>query len=65
MSNERVKIWVGVASVVALLLLIGIVGNMDYQDEVAEENIYCRNVAEGVWPDYEGTYDEWCGGGDE
>lgn len=60
MSNERVKAWVGIASVVALLLLFGIVGNMDYQDEVAEMNAYCRNVAEGIWPDYNGTYDRWC-----
>lgn len=48
-----------------ILLIMGWVGNMDYQDEIAEENAYCRNVAEGIWPDYEGTYGEWCGGGDE
>jgi len=63
MSNERVKTWAGIASVVALLLLLGIVGNMDYQDEVAEANTYCRNVAEGIWPDYNGTYDSWCENG--
>lgn len=60
MSNERVKVWGRIAIVTALLLLIGIVGNMDYQDEVAEANTYCQNVAEGVWPDYNGTYDRWC-----
>lgn len=60
MSNEQVKTWGGIASVVILLLLIGIVGNMDYHDEVAEADIYCQNVAEGVWPDYNGTYDKEC-----
>lgn len=45
---------------VLILLIIGWVGNMDYRDEVAEVNAYCRNVAEGVWPDYNGTYDRWC-----
>jgi len=60
MDNERVKTWVGIASAIALLLLLGIVGNLDYQDEVAEANAYCRNVAEGIWPDYKGTYARWC-----
>ena len=45
---------------VLILFTMGMVGNMDYQDEVAEANAYCRNVAEGVWPDYNGTYDMWC-----
>lgn len=45
---------------VLILFVMGLVGNMDYQDEVAEANAYCQNVAEGVWPDYNGTYDRWC-----
>lgn len=60
MSNERIKPWGRIAIVAALLLLIGLVGTMDYQDEIAEENAYCQNVAEGIWPDYNGTYDRWC-----
>jgi len=48
---------------VLILFTMGMVGNMDYQDEVAEANAYCQNVAEGVWPDYNGTYDRWCENG--
>jgi len=48
---------------VLILLTMGMVGNMDYQDEVAEATTYCQNVEEGVWPDYNGTYDRWCENG--
>ena len=60
---KRVKTWGRIAIVAALLLLIGLVGTMGYQDEIAEANAYCQNVAEGVWPDYNGTYDRWCENG--
>lgn len=42
--------------VLALLLLMGVVGRMDYEDEQAQAALYCHNVKIGVWPDYEGTY---------
>jgi hypothetical protein len=41
-------------------LLCGFVGRMDYEDAKAEEALYCSNVKNGVWPDYEGTYKNFC-----
>ncbi len=43
------------AVVVAVLLLAGIAGRFDYEDEVRQSVIYCENVRAGIWPDYEGT----------
>ena len=40
--------------------LVGIVGQMDYEDAIAEADLYCQNVHAGVWPDYEGTYAKEC-----
>lgn len=44
----------------AIGLLLGVVGSMDYEDAKAEEALYCSNVKNGVWPDYEGTYAKVC-----
>lgn len=33
-----------------VLGLFGLVGSMDYQDELAEERHYCQMVKEGNWP---------------
>ncbi len=44
----------------AIGLLLGVVGSMDYEDAKAEEALYCDNVKNGVWPDYEGTYAKVC-----
>ena len=43
-----------------IVLLVGIVGTMDYEDELLELDMYCQNVHTGVWPDYEGSYEEQC-----
>lgn len=42
------------------VVLVGIVGTMDYEDAIAEADLYCQNVHAGVWPDYEGTYAKEC-----
>lgn len=47
-------------AILALVLLVGIVGKMDYEDELLELDMYCQNVHTGVWPDYEGSYKEQC-----
>lgn len=48
----------------ALLIMFALafvaVGQADYEDAKREADTYCQNVAEGVWPDYEGTYAEHC-----
>ena len=48
------------AILVVIVLLVGIVGKMDYEDELLDLDIYCQNVHTGVWPDYEGSYKEQC-----
>ena len=34
------------------LIALGLVGNGDYQDELAEEAFYKEMVCDGNWPDY-------------
>lgn len=55
--TRNAKNWLIAAAVVAAL---GIVGSMDYKDEVREQVAYCENVKAGVWPDYADTYKTEC-----
>ena len=45
--NLRTIFWV-----IAFLALIGVVGQMDYEDEIISEQSYIRDVCSGVYPDY-------------
>lgn len=47
-------------SIVAILLMFGVVGAMDYEDEQAAAVAYCENVRDKVWPDYKDTYKKEC-----
>lgn len=41
----------------AVLYTLGEGGN----DELAkQQRLYCAMVAEGTWPDYQSTYEEYC-----
>lgn len=55
--NRNAKNWLIAVAVVAAF---GIVGSMDYKDEVREQVTYCENVKAGLWPDYNGTYKAEC-----
>lgn len=35
-----------------ILLIMGMVGSMDYEDAVLHQKHYCKMVEEGAWPDY-------------
>ena len=48
------------AIIAALVLLFGLVGRMDYEDQLAEQANYCEMVKAGFWPDYQGTYRREC-----
>lgn len=48
------------AILAALVLLLGLMGHMDYEDAKAEEANYCEMVKAGLWPDYRGTYRDEC-----
>ena len=43
------------------LIVLGIIGDADYQDELAEQDFYCEQVLAGYWPDYKNIADEVCG----
>ena len=51
---------VTILAVVVFWLLFGVVGRLDYEDAVAEEALYCSNVKNGIWPDYDGIYADVC-----
>ena len=46
--------------VVIFGMLVGFAGRMDCEDAVAEEALYCSNVKNGIWPDYDGIYADVC-----
>jgi len=43
-----------------LLVLVCIVSSMDYNDQLASQELYCEMVRSGAWPDFKGLYDEIC-----
>ena len=49
-----------IAGIVAFVALLGMAGQMDFEDAKAEEALYCDNVKNGVWPDYDGIYADVC-----
>ncbi len=49
-----------ILAAVVLFGLLGLAGEMDYQDALREERNYCKMVREGSWPDYENIYEEVC-----
>lgn len=58
MQNRKLAKNLGITAL--FVVLVGIVGTMDYEDAIAEADLYCQNVHDGVWPDYEGTYAKEC-----
>lgn len=48
------------AGLMAAFVLLGTVGQSDYEEAKAAQSEYCKMVRNGHWPDYEGKYAEWC-----
>ena len=48
--------------ILVVLLAIGVVGGMDADDEQKEEDLFCEMVEQGVWPDYNKSYQSKCPG---
>lgn len=42
--------------IIAILVIMAVVGNGDYEDAKREEVFYCHMVAAGHWPDYKETF---------
>lgn len=40
--------------IIILIIILGIIGNNDYQDQVAEQDFYCQMVKDKAWPPYKG-----------
>ena len=45
---------------VALSTAVGLAHSLSYRDEIKEQEIYCANVAEGIWPDYKKNFEKDC-----
>lgn len=47
-----------------LLLVVGlcaiVASTIDWNDSIESQQEYCRGVDRGQWPDYRGTYSQWC-----
>ncbi len=48
-----------IAATIALGLLL-IVSHFSYEDELSSQTRYCKEVQEGLRPDYLGTFDKEC-----
>jgi hypothetical protein len=62
-EDEMREFWVGVRWVVyaaLVVLALGIVGRMDFEDAKMMDRRYCEGVEQGLWPDYNRNYHEVC-----
>jgi len=50
--------WAGLGGL-TFLVVLGIVGNEDFKDEVRAQVHYCESVAAGYIPDYDNTF-QYC-----
>lgn len=60
MLGHRREPFLSMLIILALLLAIGIVGGMDAEDEQKEQEFFCKMVEQGVWPDYNESYQSKC-----
>ena len=59
-ETEQIAVYSAMAAIVTALVIWIAVSTMDYNDAQRAEIEYCRNVRDGLWPDYKGTYDKVC-----
>tara|TARA_R110000803_G_scaffold71299_1_gene134464 strand:- start:5916 stop:6119 length:204 start_codon:yes stop_codon:yes gene_type:complete len=45
--------------VLVFILILGLVGNEDFKDEVRAQARYCEMVEADLWPDYNNTF-QYC-----
>lgn len=57
MTSQR--LFIG-GAIFIVLLLTGMMGKMEMEDEIAEQEFYCEQVLAGHWPDYKNIADEAC-----
>ena len=44
------------ALIAVIIASMFLVGTSEYEDALADQEVYCKNVSDGVWPDYKGLY---------
>ena len=59
-GQKSIAAYSTLAAIVTALLIWIIASTMDYNDAQRAEIEYCRNVRDGLWPDYKGTYEKVC-----
>ena len=59
-SEEKNTLVVFISLLVVLGIALLVTGTLEYQDEVQSQETYCDMVKAGNWPDYEGTYHDFC-----
>ena len=64
-QHKSIAVYSTLAAIVTALLIWIIASTMDYNDAQRAEIEYCRNVRDGLWPDYKGTYKPGCEGEEE
>jgi hypothetical protein len=60
--KQRPNGWVSTLIVLLLVIVLAVFGFGMRSDVDLQQDSYCKNVAAGIWPDYEGTFRESCGG---
>ncbi len=55
--NRRIAVAIMILAAVALL---GLIGRCDESSEQMELDIYCANVKDGTWPDFDNKYKTAC-----
>ena len=48
------------ALIAVIIASMFLVGTSEYEDALADQQIYCKNVSDGTWRDYKGLYAEAC-----
>lgn len=48
------------ALIAVIIASMFLVGTSEYEDALAEQQIYCENVSSGAWPDYNSNFEEVC-----
>ena len=39
---------------------IGLAHSLSYQDAIADQQTYCENISQGIWPDYKKNFEKVC-----
>lgn len=42
------------------IMVLAIIGNMDFEDQLKQQDLYCEMVSSGAWGDYNGNFKDIC-----